>query len=505
MTAAFAERPMLTRLARPSLETLWIFLGLALPVVAALVASLPTVDLAYQLRAGSDILAGRGVPTADAWTFTGYGAPWLDQQWAAQAVLAAVYRAGGWVGLAAFRALLVGVISGMVMLAVHLRAPGLRARTLALLAIGGFIVAAPAMALRPQLLGMALFALSLALLAARRRWPRVGWVVPLVAIGWVNVHGSFVLAPVLVAIFWIDGVTSRRRNPNSALVLLVATVAATLANPSMAGVWAYARDVATNREVRAQIAEWQPPSVTDIAGLLFWSSTLLVLGSSIVLVHRYRRNGQPLRALLPIGLTLAMFGLMGVIAARGVAWWPGAATVALAGLWADLGTGHETAGPQRRMAARGNPMNAIVAALVVVAGVAALPWWRPVTATLGAPAGLLTYAPAGITGALRELAGPTDRVWNPQEWGSWLEFAVPAPAYALDSRIEVIPAGAWADARVIAERASGWSDILDRRGVTVVITEAGASPLNDGLAGAGNWAIVFSDADGTIWRRLASR
>src|SRR5215207_1875686 len=68
----------------PSLGELWAFLGVALPGLASLLVPLPAVDLAYQLRAGAEILAGNGIPSTETWTFTVFGEPWLDQQWGAQ-------------------------------------------------------------------------------------------------------------------------------------------------------------------------------------------------------------------------------------------------------------------------------------------------------------------------------------------------------------------------------------------------------------------------------------
>ena len=95
-----------------SFARLWAVLAILLPALAALIANLSSVDLAYHLRAGGDILGGAGIPRADAWTFTALGQPWLDQQWGAQVILAAVYRLAGWTGLVLLRALLVGLLFG---------------------------------------------------------------------------------------------------------------------------------------------------------------------------------------------------------------------------------------------------------------------------------------------------------------------------------------------------------------------------------------------------------
>ncbi len=67
-----------------TLPRLWVFLAVALPALAAVIANLPSVDLTYHLRAGAQILDGGGIPTTDTWTFTAFGAPWMDQQWGAQ-------------------------------------------------------------------------------------------------------------------------------------------------------------------------------------------------------------------------------------------------------------------------------------------------------------------------------------------------------------------------------------------------------------------------------------
>ena len=71
---------------------LWAFLAIALPVLASLLASLPSVDLAYHLRAGGLTLDTGLIQASDTFTFTAYGQPWLNQQWGTQVVMAAVRR-----------------------------------------------------------------------------------------------------------------------------------------------------------------------------------------------------------------------------------------------------------------------------------------------------------------------------------------------------------------------------------------------------------------------------
>ena len=70
------------RMPSVSLSRFWLFLAVALPVLAALLAPMSTVDLTYQLRAGAEILDTGAIPSMDTWTFTAAGlpAPWNGER-----------------------------------------------------------------------------------------------------------------------------------------------------------------------------------------------------------------------------------------------------------------------------------------------------------------------------------------------------------------------------------------------------------------------------------------
>ena len=83
---------------RVTFSRLWTFMAVVLPVLAALLASISTVDLAYQVQSGQLILDHGAILRADPFTFTAGGQPWLDQQWGAQVLFAVIYRVAGWAG-----------------------------------------------------------------------------------------------------------------------------------------------------------------------------------------------------------------------------------------------------------------------------------------------------------------------------------------------------------------------------------------------------------------------
>ena len=502
-------------LPRISLPQLWLGLAVLLPGLASLLSVLSTVDLAYGLRAGGEILDGGGIPRADTYTFTVAGQPWLDQQWGAQVFLAAWWRAFGWSGLVLLRALLISVAWACLVVAIRRRAPGLGARTVAALALLAFVVTAPAMALRPQLLGILLFCLVLALLAGRHRHPRLAWAVPLVVLAWANVHGSFVLGPALAGLAWLEdirlGGQGRGLAGRSArsvgrpfdlapggLALAVVTGLATLLTPFGPGALAYALTLSSNRELAARISEWQPPSFAEPTGLLFFGSVVLV--AAIVVLRRGVVRW-------PTVAGLALFAALGLIAARGVAWWPAAAVTMVAPLvpWAAPYS------PFRR-APRVSALNTLILALLVVVSLPLLRLGPPADSRLGmgAPAGLLGQAPAAVTGVLRDWmrsgepqlrsTARAPQAWAPQTWGSWLELAVPDLPVAVDSRIELFPADLWADYDTVADARPGWQAILERRAVTILVVAGTQEALLAGARSDPGWReLPGGDATGTVF------
>jgi hypothetical protein len=206
------------------------------------------------------------------------------------------------------------------------------------------------------------------------------------------------------------------------------------------------------------------------------------------------------------------FAALGAVAARGIAWWPAVAIVTLTGISVHARTAARAArglpadmsASAKRRTPPGNSWNNHIALTLALTCIAAMPVWRPVNPITEAPDNLLGYAPEFLTEVLAESAGPDDRIWNAQVWGSWLEFRVPAPAYAFDSRVEVIPSKAWADNDVVLAAGPGWAEILDRYDATVIVAEGDlTAPLAAALDGSAEWFLLYVDDDGTIWRRAS--
>jgi len=477
-------------------DRLWTLLAVLLPVLGATIAPLSTVDLAYQVRVGDLMRASGSVLSADPLTFTAAGQPWLNQQWGVGVLLSLGYSAGGWAGLALFRALLVGLAVGLVFWTARRWLP---VRPAASLSLASFVVGIGALALRAQLFGIVCFVLVIALLADRRGRPRLAFLVPLVVLAWANLHGSFFLGVGAAALAFVADLRAPTPVMRRSLVLVVLTAAASVVTPFGPGSWSYAMGLSTNGDVARLVSEWQRTSPLPFAGGLFYLSVMV---AALVLAAAWRRDERWPSA--PGLLWLGGLILVGAWAERGVVWWAFGAPVVLAPALARLAAHSVQTGASSPAAPAPAGLRRLNLGIGVALGLLVIllqPNWRP-AATLAGPDGLLLDAPVGLATAMRNAGSPSDRAVVPQRWASWFEWAAPGVPVMVDSRIEVVPASAWADYLVIAAGGPGTLETLARIRASLVVVdrrEEGAL-LRTLEASDSGWRAVAQDEDGAVFR-----
>jgi len=487
--------------ARPDrgVRLLWAGITILLPGLLVSVASISTIDLAYGIRAGGQVLDGAGIPRIDTYTLTAAGLPWIDQQWLAQAIFAAVHRLGGWPALATLWAVVVVATEALLWRAARSMGAGVRSTGLTLLI--GFVVAAQGSGLRSQVLGLVCLAGMLALVADRRdHRGRLLLAVPLVA-AWANLHGSFPVGLALLGLATAEDIAGRN-HARQAVATWVLAAAATLANPFGLDAWRYVATIGADPTIARFVVEWRHTGVLDPAGAAFYASVVAVV---VIVLVRIRQGDRPPWTMLA---WLAGLAFLGAWAVRAVAWWGlGAAPIAAA-LLARIRARSREGEPVRSTAtdrlrvARG-PI-AFVAAMALLL-VALQPVWHPSPGGEGLGS-RLEDAPPGITRALSTVlaAHPAARVFNAQRWGSWLELAVPGARLFADSRIELIPAAAWLDYLEASAGDPRWREILDAWQVDVVVVSATDQPaLVTLIGGDAAWRSVYRDPDGLVAVRAA--
>jgi len=285
---------------------------------------LPPNDFWWHLKIGEIIYTTRPIPNTNmfAWTLPA-DAPFTYGAWLGELLLYILYRWGGLALVTFARNLLVllafwivgltaqeRVAQAIVAQADSLRHGRLTAPALALL--GGMSL--NNLIVRPQIWSFPLFALYLWLLtryAAGRLRARWLLLLPPLMAFWVNAHGAFVLGLVLVGIFAVgEAVRTLLRQPGSCSWSEVGALAgagaltalATLANPRGVGIAAYVVDLLTDRPSQALGMEWQSPTPSGVANIVFYISILVLL----LTLAWARRRPTPTDLPLMVGFPLAL-------------------------------------------------------------------------------------------------------------------------------------------------------------------------------------------------------
>lgn len=462
--------------ARPPLSAVWLAAAIGLPIAVAASMPLSAVDLAYLIAAGERLFTEGHVLRTDpflAWTL---GESWLNQQWAAGIVLAAVYRPAGWLGLALLR----GALQSAFLVSIYrgCRAAGADRRRAAFLTLGASALTVGLMGLRAQLLGMVCFGLALWLVEGRHAAPRrLWWALPL-QVAWSNLHGSFPLGPLLLGCAALEDRADHRAEARRTLLLAAGALAATLITPFGVRAWRYVLDVAVNPRVIAEVSEWDAPTLRSVPGALFLLSGL---GVAAFLARREGRIPGP--SLLRLG----GFFLLGLGAIRATVWWVPVAAVELARL---LPSARDRPDPR-------SPANATLIGVVLVVVLASLARWLPYANHV--PAHLLTYAPQGVTRVLEDLLEPGERFFHAQGWGSWFELALPENPTTVDSRFEVMPEARWREYEAVSSGRAEWEEILERWGVRVLaLSWEQQEDLIPIVLRDPDWRLVYEDEDGLV-------
>lgn len=461
--------------------SVWAAAALLVPAFAVVKQPIPPHDVWWQLAYGRAISVEHAVPRVDAFSFTRAGEAFFDQPWLAQLAMYGVVRAGGIAALVCAQALVVACAMGLLVLAARARTEdaGAAARGVLLFALP---LSIDNWGLRPQTWALVPFAAYLLVLA---RW-RAGrsswavWLLPIAMLAWVNVHGSFVLGLVLVALAlggWGLERALKRDVPSPAPIALggALAAAATLANPRGLAVYGYVTNLVRHPSLE-RVVEWGTtsrvlPVVALVMGLLLLASKKRPSVTEIVM----------LVAMLALGLR----------GARSAMWVGAVGGVVLA---APLAEWLRFDGA--RKVPFGRAAIAIGAALVLLRSPLAL----------GRVA--LEDTPAAAVDALRAMNAEERpaRLFASEGSGSYLMWAAPEQKTFVDTRIELFPPSLW-DEWVEVERAEDAATvqaILDRYAIDgVLASKEHEGPIARFVEDRG-WERRWQDAGWAIFVRPQS-
>ena len=276
-------------------------------------------DSFYDLYSGRYIVQ-HGIPHRNVVTLASHGAPWIDQQWLAQAVYYGAWTVGGYRALAALSAVL--VTSGFALLALLMLRRGVPPTRVFAWTLAAVVVCLGNIVIRAQSFAYPLIALTLWLILEDDRAPRLRartWLVVPLLVLWANTHGSALLGAGLVVAYAgyriAKALARRSRGPIPPYAALGVVAAGTVVcTPYGTGVIRYYASMIGNPALTHNVLEWAPPNPMYAVS---WGFFALVLVTLTAVAVAWRRGVRPDPLLCGLAIILLALALTAI---RNQAW-----------------------------------------------------------------------------------------------------------------------------------------------------------------------------------------
>ena len=203
-TSSSEAMPAWLRLLLPSVSDVVFIAMLAVLVFTPLsVRLLGDAGIGWHIRTGQLILATHSIPRVDVFSATMQRKPWFAWEWLYDLLVGWLQRAAGLKAVVWFAAALIAAIFAWTLRLLARRGTDVFvALVLVLLAASASMIHFFA---RPHVVSWLFVLLWFWVLDSLERFGgRLVWMLPLLMLVWVNMHGGFLVAFVLLAIYWIS-------------------------------------------------------------------------------------------------------------------------------------------------------------------------------------------------------------------------------------------------------------------------------------------------------------
>jgi hypothetical protein len=427
-------------------------------------------DTWWQLRAGEWTWEAGRPMLRDEFTHTVAGQPWPNHEWLSNLLFFLIYRAGG---LPLLTALCAAVVTLAWALVFRLTRGPLVVRVA--MTGAGALLSSPAWCLRPQVLTLAMVAITMTLLVERKRV----WLLPVLFVLWANLHGAVALGGVMVFAAWLAHAALDRPALPRFTVIAFLCLLATAATPLGFTLWLEVPH-SLGRLQDYGVIEWRPPSLSNPFDLPFF-----VVAAVVAALALWRRSS--LSSIRRLTLTLAA-GLLFVLATRSLRNVQPFMIVALAAI-SDLLALEEA--PSRETPRRMLALNGATLAIVSVGGVLfiANAWSTPLPRL-----GWKPVEPITLT-AIQACKGP---LYNRYDEGGFLIWFLRERKVFIDSRQDPFPPEL-VRAHIDMERTGDYSGLFARYDIGCALTPT-ASPLAQSLARDG-WSAMPAGDGWEVFRK----
>ncbi len=272
-------------------------------------------DMWWHLKAGQYIFDHGSVPKADFYSFSNAGHEWIAHEWGSELLYYTSYKLWKFRGLFLVNIVFLSLAYSVFGRLIYTRCNRDLTVTTAVLVICT-VFSSLFWVFRPHLLAYLFFISYIFILELYARGKNLLWLLPVMMVLWVNMHGSFIMGIVLICIYLVSGLVSvnfgrlvshRWSGPQlKALGLtLLLVIAAILINPNGAKMYYYPVFTLDSKAIIENITEWASPDFHHPIFKAFLAYLFLVYSTLII-----SKKPVKLPDLLMIGLFtyLAMFG-----------------------------------------------------------------------------------------------------------------------------------------------------------------------------------------------------
>jgi hypothetical protein len=492
------------------IEHLWGFVVLVGIFVFVNTHPIRPQDFWWHIAIGREIVTTGKIPTTDVYSYTEAGQPYPSYQmfWLMEAVLFELYHLGGPALVIFVYSLLITAAYGVIFWICKQSTNSWRVAAFS-------VLFAAALGLndwnvRPQGITFLLGSLFLLAIYQYRRKSHWYWLVifPLGMLIWVNSHGTFMIGLVMVGLWWgqelwevvIPRIRGDRTIALKAIlipgILFVITSLVCLINPRGIGIVDYLKTLTSNSVVQNLVIEWAPPTLNTYLGMIFFCG---LFGIAVLLaVSPKRPNFYQLAAFM-------VFGLLGIKTSRGIVWFGLIMAPTLAEHLSVVVRQYLPARSSQAINKGGSRLvNTLLVALILLMGIASLPWLKGFLPLPAAKAGLISEeTPLQATQFLLE-QNPPGKLFNSMSFGSYLIWAAYPPYQVfVDTRIELFSDKIWMDYLNISNASDDWETRLKEYGVnTLMVSPEEQAPLVALLRASPSWHLIYSDDVAMIYTRV---
>jgi hypothetical protein len=468
-----------------SYDLLWLSLALLFILPIAFFLSITPHDYWFYVRIGKDIVESGVIPTTDTFSYTYAGRPIFYQPWLASVIFWFAHSLGGATLTFLLKGICIALAYAIIWTLMREAGTGTKIATLLTILLG--FSSSMNWSMRPQLFAYPLFAIVLWALwhwqNGRAKWL---WILPIASLVWANLHGSFILAFILMGSALVLGAGDRKQLALwSGLALL-----ATFINPRGVFVWQFVSDMLSSPSDQLFATEWRPPINAGWQMNIFFAWLLLFI---------------PLVAFSPRRLSILEwtwflgFGWLALSGLRYVIWFMFIMAVLSGALLSELIKSFR----REAVVENSSPtFNYALSGLILLLPLMMLPglresWWKDspaayheATTPVAASEWLATHT---------DLAGP---LFAEYTFGSYLTFALPSRLLWIDNRFNAYPPEHWEKYQTISSAEYHWGDYLEEDKINLLMLSLNSQKtLVEAVEDSEQWCEQYRDKTAVIFSK----